>query len=127
MDKLTIKNFANHLQFLCYEASHAAGWWHDKDGKFLAYEPLMFSNKIALCHSELSEALEGDRTGERDKHLPHRLCSEVELADALIRIFDLAGAYGFDIGGAMAEKMEYNKKRLDHKKESREAEGGKKY
>lgn len=52
---------------------------------------------------------------------------EVELADALIRIFDLAGAYGMDIGAAVAEKMEFNAVRDDHKIENREKAGGKSY
>lgn len=52
---------------------------------------------------------------------------EVELADAVIRIFDLAGAYGMDLGGAIAEKLAYNAHRADHKPEARAAAGGKAY
>jgi NTP pyrophosphatase (non-canonical NTP hydrolase) len=51
---------------------------------------------------------------------------EVELADVLIRIFDYAGAYSFDLGGAMVEKLEYNANREDHKLESRLKPNGKK-
>jgi NTP pyrophosphatase (non-canonical NTP hydrolase) len=51
----------------------------------------------------------------------------VELADAVIRIFDLAGAYGMDLGGAIAEKMSFNADRPDHKPENRAAVGGKSY
>jgi NTP pyrophosphatase (non-canonical NTP hydrolase) len=122
-----VQKAAQRLQHICHNASLDAGWWTAKDGSHLKDNPLMFSNKLALVHSELSEALEGDRKGCVDDHLPHRLATEVELADAIIRIFDLAGAYGLDIGGAMAEKMEYNAKRADHKPEARAAVGGKKY
>jgi NTP pyrophosphatase (non-canonical NTP hydrolase) len=52
---------------------------------------------------------------------------EVELADAVIRIFDLAGAYDMDLGGAIAEKMAFNAERADHKIENRNADGGKAY
>lgn len=43
------------------------------------------------------------------------------------RIFDLAGAMGLDMGGAIAQKMDYNATREDHKIENRRAEGGKAY
>jgi hypothetical protein len=46
---------------------------------------------------------------------------------ALIRIFDYAGAYGYDLQGAVDEKLAYNAKREDHKASSRLAEGGKKF
>ena len=64
---------------------------------------------------------------QKDDHLPHRDMREVELADALIRIFDLAGAYDMDIGGALAEKMAYNARRPDHKPAARASAGGKTY
>lgn len=52
--------------------------------------------------------------------------AEVELADAVIRIFDLAGACGYQIGDAIMEKLEYNRHRADHKRENRAKDGGKK-
>ena len=110
-----------------HSANVAAGWWTDKAGNPLQANPFAFSNKLALCHSELSEALEGDRKGKQDDHLPHRLASEVELADALIRIFDLAGAYDLDVAGAMYEKIAYNAQRADHKAATRSGPGGKAY
>ena len=124
---MNIKQQANNLMNLCYNASHKAGWWTSKDGSKGQDNPLSFSNKLCLIHSEISEAMEGDRKSTKDSHLPHRDTREVELADALIRIFDLAGAYGMDIGGAMEEKMMYNLQRKDHSKSHREASGGKTY
>ena len=53
-----------------------------------------------------------------DDHLPHRPIVEVELADALIRILDFAGMKGYDLGGAVREKLDYNRTRSDHKKEN---------
>ena len=82
-----------------------------------------------LIITEIAEAMEGYRKGIRDDKLPHRLMSlmiEVELADAVIRICDLAGALNLDLGGAIAEKLAHNKHRPDHNPENRKAEGGKK-
>lgn len=62
-----------------------------------------------------------------DDKLPHRLQIEVELADAVIRIADLAGALGLDLGGAIAEKIRFNEHRPDHRLENRAAAFGKAY
>jgi NTP pyrophosphatase (non-canonical NTP hydrolase) len=69
------------------------------------------ATKIALIHSELSEMLEGLRGKKMDDKLEHRTMEETELADALIRIFDYAGGYGLDLGGAVMEKLAYNRQR----------------
>lgn len=122
-----MKHKINALVDLCHGASMAAGWWTDKEGNSITLNPMCFSNKLCLVHSEISEAMEGDRKDLMDDKLPHRKMAEVELADAVIRIMDLAGAYNMDLGGAIVEKMAYNAIRPDHKKEAREAEGGKAY
>jgi len=80
---------------------------------------------LCLVHSEISEAMEGARKRLQDDHLPGRCMLEVELADAVIRIFDMAGGLGLDLPGAIAEKLAYNAKRADHKPDSRRADGGK--
>jgi NTP pyrophosphatase (non-canonical NTP hydrolase) len=82
---------------------------------------------LMLCVSELAEAMEGHRKDLPDDKLPHRKMFEVELADALIRIFDLAGSRGLDLQAAYEEKMAYNAKRADHKIENRVKPGGKAY
>ena len=53
--------------------------------------------------------------------------AEVELADVLIRVFDYAGAFGYDLDGAVSEKLVYNAQRPDHKAEARLRAGGKKW
>ncbi len=82
---------------------------------------------LMLCVSELAEAMEGHRKDLPDDKLPHRTMFEVELADCLIRIFDIAGGYGLDLAGAFEEKMDYNAKRKDHTIAARLEAGGKKY
>ena len=123
-----IRNSASILTTMCHSQAFSAGWWRNPTtGEDPRDNPLCFSNKLALIHSEISEALEGDRKSKMDDHLPGRLAREVELADAIIRIFDLAGAYSMDLGGAIAEKLQYNAQRADHKLENRAAVGGKAY
>ena len=58
--------------------------------------------------------MEGHRKNLMDDKLPHRLAIEVELADAVIRIADLGGALGLNLGMAIAEKMAFNASRVDH-------------
>lgn len=119
---------ASVLQETCHALAAKAGWWIDpKTDKPVTQNPLCFSNKLMLVVSELSEALEADRKNLFDSHLPTRLGAEVELADAVIRIFDMAGGFGFDLPGAIAEKLSYNARRADHKLENRKADNGKKY
>lgn len=108
----------------CHGRAYNAGWWHDiNTGE---KQERNVPELLCLIHSEISEALEGHRKDLMDDHLPHRKMLEVELADAVIRIFDAAGGLGLDIGGAIADKLYYNSLRDDHKPENRAAEGGKK-
>jgi NTP pyrophosphatase (non-canonical NTP hydrolase) len=89
--------------------------------------PREFGTLIALVHSELSEALEGARRNLNDKHLKKRKAVEVELADAIIRILDIAGHENLDVAGALVEKHEYNATRPDHQLANRQKKHGKKF
>ena len=100
-------------------------WWHDPaTGEKLTRNK---AEMLFLMISEIVEAGEGERKSLMDDHLPHRTMAEVELADVLIRLFDYAGAYGYDLDGAVAEKRAYNKTRADHTNAARLAVGGKKW
>ncbi|MGN6774794.1 hypothetical protein [Rhizobium sp.] len=112
----------------CHAASRKAGWYTDlSTGRALDRN---VPEMLCLIHSEISEAMEGYRKSKpgkvlMDDKLPHRPMAEVELADAMIRIGNLAAFLGYDLGGAIVEKMAFNASREDHKIENRLKAGGK--
>ena len=96
-------------------------------GKYARYLQMYYNEKFTLLHSEVTEAhdeLRGGRgmnetyyptlVGEfgkgappwRGPYKPEGVPSE--LADVVIRSFDLADEAGIDLGGMIAEKLRYN-------------------
>ena len=107
MDESKKQLFVESLRWAikeCHEMAKSKGFW---DHSF------NFAEKIALIHSELSEALEADRNTNpklSDK-FPQFLERDVELADVLIRLFDLCGHLEVDLPAIVIAKMDYNSKR----------------
>jgi NTP pyrophosphatase (non-canonical NTP hydrolase) len=69
--------------------------------------------KVALEISEYGELVEAIRKGKPgvplpSDHLPNHSMEEEETADVFIRMLDRSGFSQIDLGGAFAEKMDFN-------------------
>lgn len=125
---VTVAEGIEATQQLCHFLASRSGWWTDlQTGEPKRLDQVNIGEKLMLIVSEVAEAMEGDRKNLMDDKLPHRKMIEVELADALIRIFDLGGFLKMDLAGALIEKLAYNQQRADHKIANRLAAGGKAY
>lgn len=173
----------NRLAIEIFAQNKAVGWWDNMDRDIYT--------TLQLVNTEVAEATEGERKNMMDDKLKHRRMGEVELADAVIRLLDLGGRYGwevchdlvneevmamkeisgahffittvncwmgtaifdtapkaeieyfyslcinsilwlgakhgYDVMGALHEKVEFNKTREDHKRSARAEENGKKF
>ena len=98
----------NELVAAAYANAQSKGW-HE--------QPRSVGEEIALIHSELSEALEEARDSRpltevyRKGDSPKPEGFAIELADAIIRIFDMAGKDALDLECAIAENMADNRTR----------------
>ena len=115
---MTHSNFSaawRRIAIKCHATSIEHGFWEH----IAAEKHLLPSNtyhgvpeKLALIHSEVSEALEAVRGGNPpDDKIPEFSGLEAELADVVIRIMDLEQKLGLDVGGAIVAKNTMNEGR----------------
>jgi NTP pyrophosphatase (non-canonical NTP hydrolase) len=97
----------NDIAEACNKTAADHGFWdHDvlKVGSGEAENPSIIAEKLALIHSEVSEALEDTRDRNWD-HIGE------ELADVIIRVLDLTHHLNIDIHTEVMKKMRKNEKR----------------
>jgi NTP pyrophosphatase (non-canonical NTP hydrolase) len=128
----------NQLRDKIHENAVNKGFYDDESGWLArcattALKHAFFAQKIALIHSELSEAIEADRNNhlsdikEFDKYelendIEFKECFddnikntvEDEIADVIIRVLDLCGHLSINIEKHIELKMRYNELR-EHK------------
>jgi len=135
LDTATIETAGQDLTYFCHGQAKANGWWTDmstgQDMTSKGYPKIDPTKNVGellmLITSEVAEAMEGHRKRLMDDKIPTRTMLEVELADVVIRCFDMSGGLGLDIAGAIADKLLFNASRADHQIANRRALGGKKF
>ncbi len=96
-----IESFNNIAEEVAY-ISKSRGWTVNTSTEGIA-------SKIALMHSELSEALEALRHGDPPSdHIPSYSGMEEKFADVIIRIMHVSHVLGLKVPAALIEKLTYN-------------------
>lgn len=103
MTGLTTQNI-NALAAEIHADNVAAGWWSDPYTGARIDRNL--GELLMLVVTELAEAYVGVSGELKDDKLPERWMYHVELADAAIRLLDIAGSRGMDLAGAWSDSQE---------------------
>ena len=90
-EKLSLKEWCD----LCHGIAKEKGFWEKERN---------IGEALMLVVTELAEAMEAHRHQDQDNF-------REEIADTLIRLFDLCGGLGIDIQAEIAKKCEKNKLR----------------
>lgn len=106
---------AGEMEEFCHFMAKRSGWWVDavtgedktETGNFNA------SSMLLSIISELTCAAEGVAIPQQDELMPERETLEVRLAGAVIRIFNLSQACGFDLTTTMWDMLDANLQHME--------------
>jgi NTP pyrophosphatase (non-canonical NTP hydrolase) len=96
----------NDLQKQVHKTATEKGFWESLLEEYPdEVKEAFYGQKIALCHTELTEALEALREGESKERIGE------EFGDCVIRILDLCEKLGVDLERCILDKKAINQKR----------------
>lgn len=117
-------NFADNLTGFTQIVSQLNSLWEvDLEGNPIEPD---FPEMLMLVVCECAEAMEGFRKDAMDKRHPTRKNFDVEIGDAIIRLFHIAARKRIDIGAVIVEILHHNVVRPDHQWAERIKRHGKK-
>ncbi len=106
---ILLREGMDRLAEMVHQTTRGKGFWDHEDTMLgnadMVPNPSIVPEKLALIHSEVSEALEAFRAKKTGDF-------EEELADTIIRVLDLAAYMGFSMDMSVRAKMQVNEERV---------------
>lgn len=103
-EQIFVRSFSN-MSRRCGALAEEKGFWD----KMPAHDSGSVAKRLLLTISEIIEGFEGYRKGEgASDHIPEFTPLEEEIADAHIRLMDLAAIEGLRVGEAIVAKLKFN-------------------
>jgi NTP pyrophosphatase (non-canonical NTP hydrolase) len=118
-DEEFIKQF-RQVQLDSHQINRANGWWNQRwqtlamlKDKGIDHSPNLAIELIALCHTELTEAVEAARRQRQQSWADAKTKDTMvrELAGTIVRIMDMAEFFELPLADAILEEIKANAQR----------------